>query len=813
MPFEPLDAVSKIGKTNVGKNLNEQRTNEPRSMSIGKNSGRNVGRNRGGRRVGVGDAAQNGTAESELALEQEYVDMLYGRLDEQRARAVQSLDQLRRSAISNTPAGRAERDAFDALHTERLAQLEAVEDRLAFGRLDLADRERRYIGRLGLSDESQRQLLVDWRAPAAATFYQATAAAPEGVARRRHLATRGRTVTGIDDELLDIQALDAAELTTVTGDGALMTALTEHRTGNMRDIVATLQAEQDVVVRAPLNGVLVVQGGPGTGKTAVALHRAAYLLYTHRERIAKSGVLVIGPSPVFLRYIERVLPSLGETGVVLSTPAQLYPGVDANGSEAPAVAALKGDLRMIRVLREAVRQRQRLLPQSISIALDGDRITLRPAAVSDGRGRARQSGRPHNDARVSFVRHVLDDLAAQLARARRVEFDADTRLDLLSELRDNRDVRREINLRWMPLAAESFLDRLLSSPARLKAAGQGVLTAAEVKLLLREPGTPWTSADVPLLDEVAELIGTDVTAEADQARARQQASAEREEALDYARGVLEMSGEAAAMMTADMLADRFTAGGSTMTVAERARGDRSWAFGHVVVDEAQEASAMLWRALARRVPSRSMTVVGDLAQTGSAAGASSWAEVLDPLAPGRWRVAELTVNYRTPAKIMEPAAEMLRAAGVTVRAPQAAREGDWEPLAVQLTDAEPQALAETVVQSLVEDDRALGGGQFAAVLPRGQHPDIAERVRKIFSDWESVGALGERVSVLTVDEAKGLEFDAVTVVDPAAIIGESPRGASDLYVALTRPTQRLTVLHHGDLPEGLTRLTPAANLS
>jgi DNA helicase IV len=765
--------------------------------------------------VSAGDAAQNGTAESELALEQDYVDMLYARLDEQRTRAVEALDTLRRSPISNTPGGRTERDAFDALHTERLAQLEAVEDRLAFGRLDLNDpqrgeRERRYIGRLGLSDDSQAQLLVDWRAPAAATFYQATAVAPEGVARRRHLATRGRVVTGIDDELLDVEGLDADELTTVTGDGALMTALTEHRTGNMRDIVATLQAEQDVVVRAPLNGVLVVQGGPGTGKTAVALHRAAYLLYTHRERIAKSGVLVVGPSPVFLRYIERVLPSLGETGVVLSTPAQLYPGVDATGAEAPAVAALKGDLRMIKVLREGVRQRQRLLSQSISFTLDGDRITLRPATVADGRGRARQTGKPHNDARVTFVRTVLDDLAAQLARARRVEFDADTRLDLLSELRDHKDVRREVNLRWMPQAAQSFLDRLLSNPARLKAAGQGVLTAAEIKLLLREPGTPWTTADVPLLDEVAELIGTDVTAEVESARARQQAAAEREEALDYARGVLEMSGEAAAMMTADMLADRFAAGGTSMTVAERARGDRSWAFGHVVVDEAQEASAMLWRTLARRVPSRSMTVVGDLAQTGSAAGASSWDEVLDPLAPGRWRVAELTVNYRTPAKIMGPAAEMLAAAGVPVRAPQAAREGDWEPLAVEI-DGDPSALAEAVVRSVAADDQALGGGQFAVILTRQAHPDIAERVRKIFSDRESLGVLGERISVLTVDEAKGLEFDAVTVVDPAAIIAESPRGASDLYVALTRPTQRLTVLHRGDLPEGLTTLTPSSN--
>jgi DNA helicase IV len=743
--------------------------------------------------------------QDELALEQRYVDMLYSRLDEQRTRAVESLDRLRRSAVSNTPAGRAERDAFDALHTERLAQLEAVEDRLAFGRLDLADGERRYIGRLGLSDDGQRQLLVDWRAPAAATFYQATAAAPDGVARRRHLATRGRTVTGIDDELLDATALDADELTTVTGDGALMTALTEHRTGKMRDIVATLQAEQDQVVRAPLTGILVVQGGPGTGKTAVALHRAAYLLYTHRERIAKSGVLVIGPSPVFLRYIERVLPSLGETGVVLATPGTLYPGVEARGTEAPAVAALKGDLRMVRVLREAVRQRQRTLPSAVPLVIEGDRISLRPSAVADGRGRARQSGRPHNDARISFVRHVLDDLAAQLARARHLEFDEDTRQELLAELRDHVDVRREINLRWMPLAAQDFLDRLLSRPDRLRAAARGVLGPAEIRLLLRDPGSPWTPADVPLLDEVAELIGTDITADASAARERQDAAAERARALEYARGVLEMSGEAAAMMTAEMLADRFSAGPSAMTVAERAREDRSWTFGHVVVDEAQEASAMLWRALARRVPSRSMTVVGDLAQTGSAAGASSWAEVLDPLAPGRWRVAELTVNYRTPAKIMEPAARMLTAAGITVRTPQAAREGDWEPLAVLVpADGadEATAVAEAVVRAIVADDSALGGGQFAAILPRAAHPETAERIRKMLG--EAAADLGERVSVLTVDEAKGLEYDAVTVVDPAAILAESPRGASDLYVALTRPTQRLTVLHHGDLPPGLT---------
>ena len=307
----------------------------------------------------------------ELSAEQARVDQLYSHLDHLRARTEASLDQVRRAPVVPTPAGRAERDAFDALHTERLHQLRAVEDRLVFGRLDLADGIRRYIGRLGLSDDDRHQLLLDWRAPAASAFYQATAAAPDGVLRRRHLALRGRTVTSLDDEVLDADALAAAlaagrqDLATVAGEGALMSALTAHRTGRMRDIVETLQSEQDRVVRSELAGALVVQGGPGTGKTAVALHRAAYLLYTHRDRIARSGVLVMGPTTVFLRYIEQVLPSLGETGVVLVTPGQLFPGVEASYRDRDEVAVLKGELRMASVVKAAVRRRQRLVSEPV----------------------------------------------------------------------------------------------------------------------------------------------------------------------------------------------------------------------------------------------------------------------------------------------------------------------------------------------------------------------------------------------------------------------------------------------------------------
>src|SRR4051794_18226295 len=539
---------------------------------------------RAGGTAGGGATLTTEDLHHELDVEQAYVSGLYAQLDILRARAAEALDEVRRAPVVPTPAGRAERDAFDAWHSERIARLGAVEDRLAFGRLDLADGARRYVGRLGLSDDAQHQLLVDWRAPAASAFYQATAAAPQGVARRRHLATRGRAVTGIDDELLDAEALERAGLGVVAGEGALMSALTAHSTGRMRDIVATLQAEQDRVVRSPLAGVLVVQGGPGTGKTAVALHRAAYLLYTHRDRIARSGVLVIGPSPVFLRYIEQVLPSLGETGVVLLTPGQLFPGVEATAPERPEVAVVKGDLRLADVVRNAVRNRQRTPAHPVPIHVQGDRVLLRPGVVAEARGRARQGGRPHNEARTTFVRHVLDDLAAQLAAARGLEADGEDRGDLLAELRSELAVRREVNLLWMPLTAQGLVADLLARPDRLAAAADGILSRREQELLLRPNGSPWTSPDVPLLDEAAQLIGPDVAILAQAQTRVAEATRARTEALEFARRVLEQqTGDAASMMTPEMLADRFEGGPSSSTLADRAREDRTWTFGHAVV--------------------------------------------------------------------------------------------------------------------------------------------------------------------------------------------------------------------------------------
>jgi DNA helicase IV len=731
------------------------------------------------------------------------VALLYGQLDVLRDRAQRALDEVRRAPVIPTPSGRAERDAFDAWHSERLSRLSSVEDRLVFGRLDLAEGGRRYVGRLGLSDDAQHQLLLDWRAPAASAFYQATAAAPQGVARRRHLATKGRKVTGLDDELLDADALDRNGLAVVAGEGALLSALTAHRTGRMRDIVATLQAEQDRVVRSPLAGVLVVQGGPGTGKTAVALHRAAYLLYTHRERIARSGVLVVGPSPVFLRYIEQVLPSLGETGVVLLTPGQLFPGVEAGSTERPEVAVVKGDLRMADVVRNAVRNRQRTPATPVPIDVQGDEVRLTPQVVSEARGRARQGGRPHNEARTTFVRHVLDDLAGQLAQARGLERDGEDRSDLLAELRAEPAVRREINLLWLPLTPQGLLENLFARPDRLAQAAGGILSRAEQRLLLRDKGSAWTASDVPLLDEAAELIGEDVSRLAADAARSAEAARVRAEALEFAGKVLEQSPDAYANMTptAEMLADRFEAGVSTGPLAERARDDRTWTFGHAVVDEAQELSAMQWRLIARRVPVRSMTVVGDVAQTGSAAGASAWSDVLDPIVEGRWRLEELTVNYRTPAEVMDIATALLEAHGVAVKPARSAREATWPPAAVRLPAPDADSVTQAVARALAADDDALEGGRMAVVTPRSGYGYLAAAVGSALD-----GDLAARVDVLSVDEVKGLEFDAVTVVDPQAMLAESPRGVNDLYVALTRPTQRLTVLHHGTLPPGLDRL-------
>jgi DNA helicase IV len=778
---------------------------------------------------------------AELEEEQAYVTLLYRRLDTLRERTQAELERALGYDGGGNVQALVDRDAFVARHSRRLAQLAAAEHGLCFGRLDRADGSHLYIGRLGLLDDDREPLLVDWRVPAAQPFYRATWADPAGVVRRRHLRTRGRTVLGIEDDVLDPQSLTQAERDGLTGEAALVAALTASRTGRMADIVATIQAEQDRIIRSELPGVLVVQGGPGTGKTAVALHRAAYLLYTHRQRLARRGVLVVGPNPTFLRYIEQVLPSLGETDVLLSTVGGLFPGVTATGQEPLEVAAVKGDPRMVEVLAAAITDRQQVPEAEIVVEVGGQRLRLDPATCERARQRARATGEPHNQARSTFRGEVVAALTDQTVAALTrdlpevdlpeddellVDLFPDERLldpdldEIRADLATAPAVRSAVDRLWPQLTPQQLLGGLLGSRERLAAAG-AALDPAERELLLRpgagDGGDPgWTPADVPLLDEAAVLLGDD-GARARRAEARE---AERERAeLAYAREVLAGTtiGDAAryapdtSALDPALLASRWRARGASAGLAERASQDRSWVFSHVIVDEAQELSPMAWRMLMRRSPTRSMTVVGDMAQTGAPWGPGSWARALDPHAAGRWRVEQLTVNYRTPAEIMAVAADVLASLDAGLQAPRSAREAGTAPWHLGIGPDELEARLPEVVAAAAA---AVGDGKLAVLVPAGRAERLAGRIAAAVpaaTARQGPSVLDAPVAVLTVAEAKGLEFDAVVVVDPAAILAGGPHGANDLYVALTRTTSRLGVVHPGPLPPVLARLAPYAS--
>jgi DNA helicase IV len=603
----------------------------------------------------------------------------------------------------------------------------------------------------------------------------------------------------------------------------------------MRDIVGTLQAEQDAIIRSPHAGILVVQGGPGTGKTAVALHRAAYLLYTHR-RLAERGVLVVGPNPVFLGYISQVLPGLGETNVLLRTVGELFPGVAADGAEDRLAEEVKGRAMMAGVVAAAVRDRQADGPAEFEFG--GETLRLDGQVVASAARRARATRLPHNQARPLFQRLIIAALAERYAESAReladrleaevadvvagareaIEADlaslpevpgstGDEEPDLAEvrrELRADRGVRARLDDLWPSLTPQRLLEELFADPARLARAAPS-LPAAERAALRREPGG-LTAADVPLLDEAAELLGQD------QRAARERSAREQAQRVAYAQGVLDIalgsrdSGEEVLgvgdLLNASELAARHE-DPDYRTMAERAAADRTWTFGHVIVDEAQELSPMAWRLLARRCPARSMTIVGDVAQTGGPAGTTSWERVLEPLAGDRWRLAELTVNYRTPAEIMAATAGLLAAIDPGQQPPQSVRETGVRPWRMAV-DALPVTLAEVTARE------AAGGGRLAVIVPDARVRELGEAVARAtpsvsFGDSPD---LTREVVLLGARQAKGLEFDSVLIADPAAILAASPRGRNDLYVAMTRSTRRLGVLHPGPPPAEIAALRP-----
>ncbi|HVB42663.1 MAG TPA: ATP-binding domain-containing protein [Streptosporangiaceae bacterium] len=793
---------------------------------------------------------------SERLREQEYVATLYARLDELRDRATKRLAGVMRQS-GGTPAARTDREALTVMYRQQLAQLDAAENGLCFGRLEFNDGARSYIGRVGMhaDNDSYDQLLMDWRAEAARPFYLATAASPGEVRVRRHIKTRGRTVSRLDDEVLDLATADPSRHEGLTGESALLAALNAGRTGRMRDIVETIQAEQDHIIRSALAGVLVVQGGPGTGKTAVALHRAAYLLYTHRRQLEKRGVLVVGPNATFLRYIGQVLPSLGETSVLLATIGDLMPGIKATGTDPAEVARIKGRQELAKVVAAAVRDRQRVPQDGLRVRFESDVYRLGRQSVEKARERARRSRLRHNQARQIFVREMLDELArAVAARLGKNSLGGGNlmgRMDieeLRAELKDTQEIRVAIGKLWPVLTPQQLIGDLFASE-RLLATAAPSLSAADRALLRRPAGLPWSPADVPLLDEAAELLGEDDRVAQELARRR------REEQESYAQGVLEIIGrdeedDPEILMGADMLdAARLAARydqDAFLTAAERAATDRTWAFGHVIVDEAQELSPMAWRMLMRRCPMKSMTIVGDVAQTGDMSGSVSWSDALGPHVGDRWRLAPLSVNYRTPAEIMTVAADVLAEIDPAARLPRSVRESGSVPWRLRVGD--PGQFTSSVAEAAAATAAQTGDGTLAVIVPAGRLAEVGAAVLALLPE-AGVGEAGlgeagfaaeasatgpsatgpsatgpsatglaepdlERpVVVLTVRQAKGLEFDSVLVADPAMILAESPRGLADLYVALTRATQRAGVVYSGELPRVLGRLTEVTSLS
>ncbi|MFE2086889.1 HelD family protein [Streptomyces sp. NPDC059460] len=723
-----------------------------------------------------------------MRQEQQFVSLAHERLDQLRVAAEAAM----RATIAQLSTGRqarVERDTGVAEHSASLAALHAADTGLCFGRIDRRDGVTYHIGRTGIrrDDPERTPLLIDWRAPVARPFYLATGYEPMGLRRRRHITTQGRTVTGLHDEIMDLADTTRTGYESHDADEVLLAALNSARTGRMGDIVSTIQAEQDHIIRAPQRGVLVVEGGPGTGKTAVALHRAAYLLYAHREQLAKRAVLIVGPNPAFLGYIGDVLPSLGETGVLLSTVGELFPGVHATGTDSPAAAAVKGRADMAGVLAEAVRDRQQVPEKGepIVIAHDDGELILDWGMAVEARHKARETGLPHNLALPTFAFRIIDDLTTQLAD--RIGADPyggpnflgpDDIAQLGKGIAASAEVHAAITSLWPPLTPQEFLAGYLEEPTHL--------AEDDAELLRRAKKAAWTPADVPLLDEAAELLGADDSA------ARAAAEAERARRTAYAQGVLDVSyasrtyefedkedidEDASEVLAAhDIIdAERFAERqeeADHRSAAERAAADRTWAFGHIIVDEAQELSAMAWRLLMRRSPTRSMTLVGDPAQTGDLAGCDSWQEILAPYVQDRWQLARLGVNYRTPAEIMEYAAERRRATDPAFEPPRSIRSTGARPWERTLPLADVAGLAEAETPA---------EGRLAVIAPRELHAELTGL---------DVGPLDLHRPVVLLDprQAKGLEFDTVLVVAPALMT------ANDLYVALTRATQRLGII-------------------
>lgn len=743
---------------------------------------------------------------SQLHEEQQAVDLAYARLDDLREQTKNRLDAVRAAGSHGSPTQRTERDSFATLYEDRLGQLRAVEDRLVFGRLDDDHNGHRYIGRIGISDERHEPMLTDWRAEAARPFYEATPSHHGDIVMRRHITLNFREVTSLEDEVLDVhsQRVDqASQAGTLTGEGALLASLSSRRTGKMTDIVATIQAEQDRIIRAPLDRAVVVQGGPGTGKTAVALHRAAYLLYTHRRKLQNSGVLVVGPSSAFLHYIDQVLPSLGETGVISRTIADLIPEIHTTAVDTPRNAKLKGDRRMKTVIANAVAARERIPDKLPSMRINGIDVAMLRVDVEQALGDAKRTRQPHNKARETFVRSMLTALRNRYVERLDYTPEQAELSDVTLQLRMNEDIRIALNLAWLPMTGTWLIAQLFSKPRQLRRFAPW-LSDEDVQSLIRSRTAPLTKSDIPLLDEAMELLGADPKTVAQQASIAAKRAADEQ----FAKDTLAQAGIGTGIVNSQTLLDQMD-GSSAELTAQRAAADREWTYGHIVVDEAQELTAMDWRMLMRRCPSRSFTIVGDVAQTASLGGTRRWNTTMDALFGAHgWDLDELTINYRNPQEVSELAADVAAREGLYISTLNAVRKVPDSvtrvtvPTGTDLDGAVSEALLR-LVDAYASDD---GTGRIAVIAPTGRLEGLRSTLRQTLRDHLSASAFArinaqspwdQQIAISDTEAVKGLEFDAVLLIQPGEICSQSPSrlvAASDLYVAMTRPTQHLAIV-------------------
>ena len=700
----------------------------------------------------------------DIATEQAFIDHAYECLELSKTDAWKLRD-LSEAGRGGTFQARYERDVFDEALVNRLTALDLGDAALVFGRIDrFAESpdalESFHIGRLAVSDQNREPVVVDWRAPVAEPFYRATGRETMGLARRRHFSVQGHELLGIEDELFGQGhvGIGSDGPTTSTEGGAqqnlrgystLLTALGRSRTGQLGDIVATIQSEQDEIIRSPQAGVLVVQGGPGTGKTVVALHRAAYLLYTHRFPLEDQGVLVIGPNRVFLRYIERVLPSLGEAGVQQVILADLVPEVQFGGRDTSEVARVKGIKKMSKVIDKAISDRERPLREDVVLPFGTGFIRLRAEESLSIVKAARRRYHRHNQARRFIENEVWESMAATVRSGADAE-------DVREKLRGTPEMRAAFERMWPLLTPAQLLHDLFGSKALLKLASSGILPEADYLALYRARSESvedvrWSTADAALLDEARFLLGP---------RPRRNGKVDEK--------------------------------------------DEIRTYGHIVVDEVQDLTPMQLRMVTRRSLSGSMTVVGDIAQATGPLAPNNWDDVLAHL-PSRKtpRVVGLSVGYRIPSQIMDLADKVMHVATPGLRSPRSVRDGDEVPLILAVaTHDELLATAARRAAELVQREDA---GRAAIICPDDLVNDMSAALdaASLPHGRAQAAGLDQGLSIVPASLAKGLELDDVIVVEPTAIVADDAQGLRLLYVTLTRSTRSLTVVHAVALPDAM----------